>query len=180
VATTMNANLQQLLAFHLTGEKPGSASTDAGGSSLRPALLTRYRDLSKLRYDYPLVLVDRGADRFVISLSAASNEALKKVAPKGIEGERLRKSVLSLESAMRVLVSNGKRGSLTQLWDLATESLLSKTGDSNEAKEILRSGLKRARTAVQHDGEVIDCDEDSPRRLLTHAWNVVQKQPTGL
>jgi ferredoxin len=172
----MNANLQQLLAFHLTGEKPSGSSMDVGKSLPRPALLSKYRDLSKLRYDYPLVLVDRGTDRFVASLSAVSNEALQKVAPKGIEGERLRKNVLGLESAMRVLVSNGKRGSLTQLWDLATESLLSKTGDNSEEKEILRSGLKRARAAVRHDGEVIDCDEDTPARLLTHAWNVVQKQ----
>ena len=84
MATTMNADLQQLFAFHLTGERPSDASSDAGDSALRPALLSRYVDLARLRYDYPLVLVDRDPSSPVTSLSAADNRALQAIAPKGI------------------------------------------------------------------------------------------------
>lgn len=40
-------------AFYLTGRLAGEASA---GPALRPALLAAYRDLTKLRYDFPLVL----------------------------------------------------------------------------------------------------------------------------
>jgi hypothetical protein len=176
VATTMNADLQQLLAFYLTGEKPDDASINAGLSTLCPALLSKYRDLSTIRHDYPLVLLDRGSNRFVTSLTAVSNGVLQEVAPKGIEGERLRKNVLGLESEIRRLVSGGQKGSLTQLWDLAAEDLLSKRGDGSDEKETLEDGLKRARAALRCDGEVIDCNEKAPARLLEHVWHAVQKE----
>ncbi len=172
----MNPDLQQLLAFYLTGERPDDASSNAGLSTLCPALLSRYRDLSTIRHDYPLVLLDRGSDRFVTSLSAISNGVLQEVAPKGIEGEHLRKNVLSLESEIRSLVSGGKQGSLSQLWDQATENLLSKRGGAGEEKKTLEKGLRRARAALRCDGEVIDCNEDTPTRFLVHAWNAAQKE----
>ena len=31
-----------------------------GGLALVPAVFARYRDLTRLRYDFPVVLVDRG------------------------------------------------------------------------------------------------------------------------
>jgi hypothetical protein len=172
----MTADLRQHLAFRLRGERPTDAPRDAGESTLWPALLSRYRDLSKLRYDYPLMLVDRGADRFVASLSAVSNGVLQELAPKGIEGERLRKSVLGVESEIRARVCAGKRGSLCELWDLATEELLSNTNEAATEKEILRNGLRRARAAIRHDGEVIDCNEDTAAKLFVHAWNAVEKK----
>jgi hypothetical protein len=172
----MNAGPHQLLVFYLTGEKPDDASSNAGQSNLCPALLSKYRDLSTIRYDYPLVLVDRGSNRFVASLSAISNGVLQEVAPKGLEGERLRRNVLSLESEIRCLVTGGKKESLAQLWDLATENLLSKSDDADEEKETLKSGLRRARAALRCDGEMIDCNEGTPTKFLVHAWNAVQKK----
>ena len=40
----------------------GPAATSAVGPALRPVLFARYGDLSKLRYDFPLVLVDRSEE----------------------------------------------------------------------------------------------------------------------
>ncbi|MEE9180211.1 MAG: hypothetical protein V3U22_04885, partial [Vicinamibacteria bacterium] len=39
----------------------------------------------------------------------------------------------------------------------------------------LRDSLSRARNVLRLDGEVIDCDEETPVRLLTHVWTAVQK-----
>lgn len=51
----MAAKFQEHLVFHMTGKRgDGLAGVDVRG--LRPALLAPYRDLARLRYDYPLVL----------------------------------------------------------------------------------------------------------------------------
>jgi hypothetical protein len=61
------------------------------GLGLRPAVLARYRDLSRLRYDFPLVLVAEGALAGAVrSLSSVVDDMLVENAPRGLEGERLR------------------------------------------------------------------------------------------
>jgi hypothetical protein len=64
----MHAELQAQLAFHLTGQR---LAPMAAFESI-PALLARYRDLSALRYDFPLVL-----SKEIRSLSSLVDEALK-------------------------------------------------------------------------------------------------------
>ena len=44
------------VAFHLTGKRPAGESDAIEG--LRPALLAQFKDLTQLRYDYPVVLVE--------------------------------------------------------------------------------------------------------------------------
>lgn len=177
----MNPDQLALVTFHLTGEKTGHLSGEKTGAdledfaalNLHPALFAGYRDLSKLRYDFPLVLVEPiGEGDVARSLSGIVDDILQKTAPRGIEGERLRKHVLRLEEEIRVLVSAGTEGSLSRLWDLAAKSLLSKL--DNLAGETLKDSLDRARDALGVDGEVIDCDRKAAAKLLTHAWTAVQ------
>ena len=68
----MQAELQEHVAFHLTGKRSAAAPDTAADIDLRPALLARYRDLTQLRYDFPLLLVrNAAADRTCVqSLSA--------------------------------------------------------------------------------------------------------------
>jgi len=64
----MHADLQAQLAFRFTGQQlPAMEAFE-----LIPALLARYRDLSALRYDFPLVL-----SKEIHSLSSLVDEALK-------------------------------------------------------------------------------------------------------
>lgn len=170
----MNENLSPLSAFVLTGERAGGDLYDIGGLNLRPALFSAYRDLSALRYDYPLVLVD-GADdgAFVRSLSDIIDGVLREIAPRGIEGERPRKNVLALEREIRALAARGLTGTPLQLWDLAETNLLSEAADAE--RKSLSECLSPARAALRVDGEVIDCGEETPTRVVTHAWTVVRE-----
>jgi hypothetical protein len=169
----MNGNLSKLTSFHVTGIKPALEADDARERSFRPALFAGYGDLTKLRYDFPLVLVEREAGgRFAQSLSDIVDGILSEMAPQGAAGERLRKHVLKLEEELRGLVSQNASGSLLKLWDTAERNLLARTEDS--ARELLRDSLECARNALQVDGEVLDCDEATPVRFVTRAWNVVQ------
>ena len=92
----MNPKIQDLFTFHLTGERsPRLEAFDP--TQYRPVLLARYADLDKVRYDYPLVLVEGQARRSVRSLKSLVNELLQTIAPEGIDGERTRRQVLSAE-----------------------------------------------------------------------------------
>ncbi|OGA20000.1 MAG: hypothetical protein A3H32_20700 [Betaproteobacteria bacterium RIFCSPLOWO2_02_FULL_63_19] len=164
----MEADTQAHVSFFLTGRRQNEYLDAADGLGLRPALFARYRDLSELRYDFPLVLSDT-SDSFVQPLSGVVDEALGTVA-QGDDGERIRKHTLRLEQEIRKLVIQGAGGSLTALWDKAAGRL------AKDADGSFEDSLKRTRAAIRMDGDLADCDAAMPARLMRHAWNVVQKQ----
>ena len=119
----MQTELQAHIAFHLTGKRPGGKLESVDGLGLLPAVLAGYRDLTKLRYDFPLVLVSDGADgTFVQPLSGLLDDLLQKVA-QGADGERLRRHALRLEQEIRILAADGADGTLRTLWDAAASHL---------------------------------------------------------
>lgn len=167
----MAANFQEQTVFHLTGRRPNGEPASADTEGLRPALLAGYRDLSRLRYDFPLVLIEGAAEGpFVGSLSALVNSVLQEVAPRGIEGERLRKHVLRLEREIRAAVAQGERGPLTELWAKAAARLAA------QRDEALEKVLGHTGVALKVDGEVLDCDVSMPERFVVHAWRAVQNR----
>ncbi|HQR12830.1 MAG TPA: hypothetical protein PLW68_16030 [Casimicrobiaceae bacterium] len=156
--------------FFSTGRRLGEGVDAIDGLRLRPALLAPYRDLSRLRYDFPLVLVDRGPDAGAIrSLSSIVDEMLQEVAPRGIDGERLRKHVLRLEREVRVLVAGGAEGLMSEVWDLAAGRLAT-SGDQPALESLAELAEK---TAI--DGALVDCDSAMPARVLAHAWDAAQR-----
>jgi len=164
----MEAELQSQVAFHLTGRRPAAGLEAFDPIALRPALLARYRDLTALRYDFPLVLSDRGADGDrVQALSGVVDRLLQDIAGND-DAERITRHALRLERQIRVLLAEGAEGSLSTLWDVAAERL-GVGGD-----ERLRDSLARARGALKVDGALVDCDGAMPTRLLAHAWRIVQ------
>jgi hypothetical protein len=167
----MGPELQAHVAFHLTGKRLGPGLAPLDGLGMRPGLLARFSDLTQLRYDFPLVLVaGRADDGCIQSLSDVVNGVLREIAPPGAEGERTRRHVLRLEREIRVLVTGGTPGSLAELWDAAAAAI------GSERDAALAATLRRARTALQIDGEIVDCTHDLPSRLITHAWDALQQR----
>jgi len=165
----MKAELQTQIAFRLAGGKPAAEGANAG---LRPALLARWRDLTALRYDFPLVLA-RGASGkdSVQCLSAIVDEVVHRAAGED-DGERLARHLLRLEREIRVLLAGGARGTLTALWDDAAARLAG--GDAS-----LEDSLERGRKALKVDGMLADCDESLPALLAKHAWGVLREKKTS-
>jgi hypothetical protein len=140
---------------------------------LRPAQLARYRDLTRLRYDYPLVLVADGAWAGTLrSLSSVIDEVLTEIAPRGLDGERLRKHVLRLERRIRALSSAGTHGALSDLWT-HTASELATPGDPSGAEV-----LKHIAGKLQLDGELCDCDARTATRVCEHLWQAAHERKT--
>ncbi len=166
----MEADTQAHVAFFLTGRRPSEHLDAVDGLGLRPALFAGYRELTQLRYDFPLLLVPGRTDAlFAQSLSGLIDGALASVA-KGSDGERIRKHALRLEQEIRTLASGGAAGTLSALWEKAAGRL------AKGADKSLEDSLRRTRGAIKLDGEVADCDAALPARLLQHAWAAVQKQ----
>jgi hypothetical protein len=165
----MAAKFQDQTVFHMTGKRSGDglAALQAG---FRPALLAAYRDLTRLRYDYPVVLLarDAGTD-YVRSLSSVVGELIADLAPRGIEGERVRKHLLRLEREIRVLLAAGTAGTLTELWPLAAAKA---AGPDDNVREI----LTRAARSLEVDGEVLNCEGDLAARFLSRAWHNVHSE----
>jgi ferredoxin len=166
----MDAELRTQLAFHATGKRSGSLEP-VEVPQLRPALFVGYRDLAKLRYDFPLVLAHpKGDEPWVRSLTGIVDAILQKIAPRGVEGERTRRQVLRLEQEIRRRAGEKGAGKLSALWDEAVAALIAKSN------EDLSESFQRARAALAADGDVADCDAALPARLFTHAWRTVQER----
>jgi ferredoxin len=160
---------QQL--FFSTGRRQGDGVDAIDGLALRPALLARYRHLTHLRHDFPLVLVDRGPGAGTIRpLSSIVDEVLQELAPRGIGGERLRKHVLRLEREVRTLLADGAAGTLSDLWDTAARKIA--VPDDPSAATVLTHIAEK----LQLDGDMVDCDRAMPARVLAHAWAAAQQR----
>jgi len=158
------------LMFHVTGRCHGDGLAPIDGLGLRPALLAPYRDLTALRHDFPLVLTAGEGDAdFVRSLSSLVDSVLRDVAPRGIEGERLRRHALQLEREIRRAVDAGATGKLAEAWEQAAATLGGREGDT------LEQVLRQAGAALPVDGELLGCSGDTAARLVTHAWRAAQR-----
>jgi len=170
----MNDISSSLTAFHLTGEKHATGLELPEDVILRPALFGAYRDLSKLRYDFPVVLTNEGTGgRFVVSLKEITDRLLQAIAPEGPVGERLRQQVLGIEQTIRELVAGGRKGTLLSLWDAAQRKMVLRTEKAE--RNTLKTNLALARTALDCDGQVVGFDYELPGRFMTHVWAISQQ-----
>ena len=152
--------------FHLTGRRTDATLAPIDGRGLRPALLAPYRDLTRLRYDFPLVLGD--GDPPAATLSGLFDAAVEASGPAGPARDRMRRLLRLVEREIRVLAAEGAAGTLETLWDLAIGRLAVREG------EQLRLELAALRASIPLEGEVVDCDEALPAHLVRHLWRDIE------
>ncbi len=163
----METDLQAKVTFHLTGRTSSGHLDAIEGLGLRPALFAGYRDLTALRYDFPVVLVRDGAEgRFMLPLSAVMDSVLEKVAH-GPQAERIHHHVLRQEQAIRSLCAKGVSGTLLQLWDQAAQNLVAHD-------KQLADSLDQAKANLKVDGDVVDCGANTAPLALRHVWSLAQ------
>ena len=162
----MQVELQAHIAFHLTGRMPQGEGDALARDDLRPAVFAGYRDITALRYDFPLVLMP-DENQPVQSLSGLFDSALKDVTAKD-DNARLRKDAHRLEREIRKLVAEGTNGTLLKLYSLAADLIATKND------EPLAKSIKSLQAALKNDGEVVDCGQATTFRLFRHAWKVRQ------
>ncbi len=155
---------QSHLAFHLTGAVMGAGLHAIDESGLLPALLAPYRDLTSLRYDYPLVLLKDSAEEPFASLASIIDQLVAKSASAGEDEARTRKHLVQLEREIRSMVAAGATGTLSTLWERAATRL------APSSDNPLADTFARSRSKLACDGQVVDCDRALPAMLMVRAW----------
>ena len=94
--TAARSHEQQV--FFSTGRRQGEGVDAIDSLDLCPALFAPFRELTRLRHDFPVVLAssEKGAGP-ARALSEIVDEVLREIAPRGVAGERLRKHALRLD-----------------------------------------------------------------------------------
>lgn len=166
----MAARQHEQRTFFSTGRRQAEGVDAIDDLALHPALLAPYRDLTRLRYDFPLVLVDRGPGAGMVrSLTSVIDEVITEVAPRGIDGERQRKLALHLERAVREQLSRGEGGRLSAILKVVA-TRIAPPGETS-----VDLVLRQLADKLQLDGLVVDCDRSMPARVLEHVWQAAQK-----
>ena len=160
---------QSHLAFHLTGALTGDALHAIDELKLVPALFAGYRDLTGLRYDFPVVLLRDDTSQPFASLSAIIDELVPRLAAAGEDEVRVRKQLTQLEREIRSTLATGAGGTLSTLWERAAARLVP------SSDHPLAQAFARARAALAHDGELVDCDATFPAQALMSAWRHVEQ-----
>lgn len=166
----------ELLKFYLTGIKPAGKVSFTEPGQLTPALLHSYRDLSMIRYDYPLCLPDKPAAQWVMPLKTIFDNLVEETVPAGEEGAAFLKELLLLESHIKFMAEKKGGGRLTELWDNAAKMIVDATRLKNQKKDTVAEQLTDARKALKTDGMLVPCDRETPRRLLQAAENLFWRE----
>ncbi|HEU0203346.1 MAG TPA: hypothetical protein VFR86_23305, partial [Burkholderiaceae bacterium] len=170
----MYAETRERAAFYLAAKRSGPEHSVAEVLGLRPALFAAYRDLTALRYDFPVVLLKEapagsGDGARVEPLSALIDRAVEATGLSGNDGERLRAHALQWEREVRALAARGRTGTLAALLEEAARSL----GAEGEAAS---DDLRRLQKELPGDAEVADCNAALPARMVAHLWQAAQKR----
>ena len=163
----MQANFQDQIAFYLTGRREGSKLQPLD-RSYRPALFARLRDLSTLRYDFPLILnAGSSPDRAVLSLSGLVDDSVESLAD-NTDRDRIARHGYELEMELRKDLSVKGSGDLEKMWN-------------DEAAKLAISGDPQIKDSAQTlwnvfdaCGTLVDADAELPTRVIYHAWHAVQ------
>jgi len=166
----MQAAHQAQVTFYLTGQSTGEGLDAVAGLGLRPALFASYRDLTELRYDFPLVLLPAASD-------AGAVRSLTELFDAALEGEvvpdRLRHHAERMERELRRVAAADGGGTFPALWQTAAQRLTASPDDG------LADDLARLRAKLPVDGEVAECDASLPGRLFSHAAAAVHRRKTA-
>ena len=94
----------------MTGKRPATASRRSTSARCVRRCSPATATSTRLRYDFPLVLPrgGRGRRSTCTRCRAIVGRCCAELAPRGIEGERLRKHVLRLERELRVMLAAGR------------------------------------------------------------------------
>ena len=161
----------KLAYFHLTGDS--SAFIDAPKSKLYPVLMNKYKDLSRVRNNFPLILSDNEQEP-VKPLYQIMDEVLRKAAFMGTGDSRLSKIIIQLEDKVRSFVNNGAEGSFSELCDYASRHML--IGLEGKKKEQMIDDINLIQSYINNKGLVADFDEKITEKFFTHIFRVTQRK----
>ncbi|MCK6620826.1 MAG: ferredoxin [Calditrichaceae bacterium] len=170
-----------LRTFYVTAARPAGAGGEGAAlfqENLIPAVLYSYRNLSRVRYDYPLCLPDfavqaglpdSSGEEWTTPLRTIFDRLAEKTVPEGEEGESFRQNLLRLEERIKRFLENEGTGRLADLWEAAANQILEEARSQKQKDDVIAKQFAAARNALTGDGILLPCDSSTPERLLQAA-----------
>ncbi len=165
------ATLRTLHHFHL-GDPSVDRETLTIDSEYLPALLSPFRDVSKIRYDYPLILFSRHSpycDQHAQPLSSFLKEHLDSFAPSENSARILKDNLDRLEYAIRRQLS-GLQGPqpLLPIMQQASLELAAHLSLSEENSATLQHDLEQMAEGIQQQDQLLPYDRYTTIHLMIH------------
>ncbi len=160
-----------LRRFHLA-EPSAVAQTQPVSESLLPALLDPYRDLSTVRYQYPLYLYppQSGDDqRLAIPLSEFLRDSVEAVAPGDSAGRILKDNLSWIERHLREGIGNGAPVDAPALVSRAAEALQDHLGLDESSQDQLCTDLEKLQEVLVENGQFLGYGPSVSSYLMVHA-----------
>jgi len=171
VEDTVTNNLKELHHFVLSVKGTKDDSNTFARDNLIPVLLHAYRDLSRIRYDYPVVLINNNPGKPVLSLTAIINEILSNIAGDAYEKEKIRQFLFGLESEIKKSIKDKKITNLSEIWDFSAKVLIEKKYKKDKKdKDDLEENLNYAKSLLRYDGEILNCERETSFKMISHLW----------
>jgi len=162
-------DLRALRRIHLA--TPGDSAPGGGISHMLPAAFAGYRELAAVRYDFPLVLWERGAAKVVQPLAGVLDDLIAATAE--AERDGVRSLLFGLEREIKRFTATSRYAQLSELWACAADTLVAAAAEGAE-RERRAALLRAARASLGADGTVIECRADTARSVFAHAWDRLQ------
>lgn len=164
-----------LLRFHLYGRRPDTFAPVDGHDPV-PAMFQPYRNLERVRYDYPLYVNGSDSEHAFRPLASLIDAALEEAVPEGDAREQLRRDLYRVEAFVKLAVDQEGDRDFSRLWDDAVERVLASDKIDDARKPDLRENLDRAREALSTTGRLVACNHDTAgllfHTLAESAWHL--------
>lgn len=155
--------------FFRTGEE-GGIGNFYQKPEVYPALLAPYRDMSKIRYDYPFWITDHGeslSDPMFLPLSELLANAIQSFAPEPNQSKELKENLSRLESIIRnLLPSEISIHSFRENIEAALEELQAELSLAGSEGEVLASSISELLSQLPQEGSLIQFSEETPFHCL--------------
>lgn len=163
----LKEKIKQQWLFFWQAEHPAPALADAAPAALTPANLFAVKNLERIRYAFPLCVVEDAAEQPVLPLVQIFDALIEKSGKEGDDQEQYKRHLLFLEKEIKRLAEAHPGEKLSTLWDRAAAVLKEQKVKS---KETLAANINQAGKQLELDGRLIGCDPRTPEHVLRAVW----------
>lgn len=173
-------SLPDLLSFYLGLGKRRAPYREV--HTLLPALLSPYRDLSAVRYDYPLCISEK-AEEVVTPVTNIFNRLLGEIGGQTDSERRLQLYLQKLEVAVKSLAESiskdGAIKKLSALWAEGKAQICDRLDANDPADVQIEKDLDALRQSLP-EGDVVVCDGETAIHVMYALWKETINRKYGL
>ncbi|RMG29474.1 MAG: hypothetical protein D6732_17560, partial [Methanobacteriota archaeon] len=176
----LNKLRQNHLSFYWTGKLADNASAPELPDSLIPALVSDFKDLTRLRYNYPVFVPFSSNQEWCYPFSDLINELIDQIQVGGDEGELIKRYLLKIEKEIKGILQKKGMMRLLEVWDEAADRVKKEFKLKNNKLEFFDSELGNLKQQIPGDGYLVPDDKDASLWLFQYAAKTYWREKTAV